>query len=184
MIFDARSVSRRWTTVTFEANFVRKIASSSAESPPPTTAIGLSRKKKPSQVAHVDTPWPISARSDGSPSSRADAPVATMSASRRVLAPRRSSRVNGRRETSTAVTSPWTISAPKRSACARISAISSGPMMPSRKPGKFSTIVVSISCPPASSPSMTSGLQVGARRVERGRQPGRAGPMMMTLTLS
>ena len=60
MIFDARSVSRRWMTVTFEANRVRNIASSIAESPPPTTAIGLPRKKNPSQVAHVDTPWPDS----------------------------------------------------------------------------------------------------------------------------
>ena len=45
MIFDARSLSRRCTSVTCDANFVRKIASSSAESPPPTTAIGLLRKK-------------------------------------------------------------------------------------------------------------------------------------------
>ena len=45
MIFDARSRSRRWRTVTCEANFVRKMASSMAESPPPTTAIGFSRKK-------------------------------------------------------------------------------------------------------------------------------------------
>ena len=30
-------------------------------------------------------------------------------------------------------------------------------MMPSRKPGQFSTIVVSINWPPASTPSMTSG---------------------------
>ena len=39
MIFEARNVSRRWTTVTLVANFVRKVASSMAESPPPTTAI-------------------------------------------------------------------------------------------------------------------------------------------------
>ena len=45
MIFDARSRSRRWSTVTCEANLVRKIASSMAESPPPTTAMGLPRKK-------------------------------------------------------------------------------------------------------------------------------------------
>ena len=89
MIFDARSVSRRWMTVTFDANFVRKIASSIAESPPPTTAIGRPRKKNPSQVAQVDTPWPISARSDGRPSSRADAPVAMMSVCVRILARRR-----------------------------------------------------------------------------------------------
>jgi hypothetical protein len=43
MIFDARNSSRRWSTVTFEANFVRKIASSIAESPPPTTTTSLSR---------------------------------------------------------------------------------------------------------------------------------------------
>ena len=35
------------------ANRVRKVASSSAVSPPPTTAISRSRKKKPSQVAHA-----------------------------------------------------------------------------------------------------------------------------------
>src|ERR1041384_3012247 len=36
MIFDARNASRRWMTVTFAANLVRKIASSLAESPPAT----------------------------------------------------------------------------------------------------------------------------------------------------
>ena len=56
MIFDARSASRRWTTVTDRANRVRNVASSMAESPPPTTAMSWSRKKKPSQVAHHDTP--------------------------------------------------------------------------------------------------------------------------------
>ena len=56
MILDARSSLRRWTTVTESPNFVRNSASSRAESPPPTTTIRLSRKKNPSQVAHVDTP--------------------------------------------------------------------------------------------------------------------------------
>ena len=60
MIFEARSSSRRWTTVTLSANLVRNIASSIAESPPPTTTISWPRKKKPSQVAQVDTPWPSS----------------------------------------------------------------------------------------------------------------------------
>ncbi len=41
MIFDARSSSRRWTTVHTDAKFVRKMASSMAESPPPTTAMSL-----------------------------------------------------------------------------------------------------------------------------------------------
>ena len=52
--------------------------------------------------------------------------------------------VNGRFCRSTLVTSPCITSAPKRSACTRISAIRSGPMIPSRNPGQFSTIVVSI----------------------------------------
>ena len=47
----ARSWSRRWTTVTERAKRVRYRASSMAESPPPTTAMSWSLKKKPSQVA-------------------------------------------------------------------------------------------------------------------------------------
>ncbi len=56
MIFDARSSARRWTIVTLLANLVRKFASSIAVSPPPTTSTSLSLKKKPSQVAHAETP--------------------------------------------------------------------------------------------------------------------------------
>ncbi len=56
MIFEARSESRRWTTVTLSANLVRNSASSIAESPPPTTAMSWPRKKNPSHVAHVDSP--------------------------------------------------------------------------------------------------------------------------------
>ena len=37
MTLEARSRSRRWTTVTLVANLVRNVASSRAESPPPTT---------------------------------------------------------------------------------------------------------------------------------------------------
>ena len=56
-------------------------------------------------------------------------------------------------------------SAPKRSACSRNFIMSSGPMMPSGNPGKFSTSVVSMSCPPGwsdvddGSPSMTRGFR-------------------------
>ena len=50
--------------MTLSANRVRNVASSSAESPPPTTAISCPRKKKPSQVAQVETPWPRRSRSD------------------------------------------------------------------------------------------------------------------------
>ena len=59
---------------------------------------------------------------------------------------------------STSTMSSETSSAPNRSAWARISSIRAGPMMPSRKPGKFSTSVVFISAPPAvTEPSNTSG---------------------------
>ena len=51
MIFDARNSSRRWTIVTFEANFARKIASSIAESPPPTIMRPCRAKNAASQVA-------------------------------------------------------------------------------------------------------------------------------------
>ena len=87
---------------------------------------------------------PSACRSDGSPSSRADAPVAMISA-RAVYSCSSVVTVNGRRERSTDVTWPWMISAPNRSAWPRIEAISSGPMIPSLKPGKFSTAVVIIS---------------------------------------
>jgi hypothetical protein len=45
MIFEARSASRRCTTFTFDANLVRKVASSIAVSPPPTTRTSFSLKK-------------------------------------------------------------------------------------------------------------------------------------------
>ena len=51
MIGDARNSARRWISVTLFANFVRKIASSIAESPPPTTTTSRSRKKAASQTA-------------------------------------------------------------------------------------------------------------------------------------
>ena len=70
MVLEARSSSRRWMTVTFEANLVRNRASSMAESPPPTTAMFWSRKKKPSHVAHQLTPCPEKRFSPSTPSSR------------------------------------------------------------------------------------------------------------------
>ena len=87
MIFDARKSPRRCTTVTDSANRLRNTASSRAESPPPITAMCWPRKKNPSQVAQVETPWPSSSRSLGKPSMSERAPVATMTA----LAPTSSS---------------------------------------------------------------------------------------------
>src|SRR5882672_7939735 len=71
MIFSARRLLRRWINVTLEAKLVRKIASSTAVLPPPMMHTSLSRKKKPSQVAQAETPWPRSSCSLGSPSQRA-----------------------------------------------------------------------------------------------------------------
>ena len=51
MIFDARNSARRLTITTLEENLARKIASSIAESPPPTITVGLSLKNAASQVA-------------------------------------------------------------------------------------------------------------------------------------
>ena len=76
MIREARNSSRRWMSVTLRANRVRKVASSMAESPPPTTAMSWSRKKKPSQVAQVLTPMPSRVSSPGTPRWRAAAPMA------------------------------------------------------------------------------------------------------------
>ena len=76
MILDARSSSRRCTIVTDRANRVRKVASSMAESPPPTTAMSCSLKKKPSQVAHHETPRPDRRFSFSRPISRYAEPVA------------------------------------------------------------------------------------------------------------
>ena len=56
MILLARNSSRRWMIVTVSANRVRNVASSIAESPPPTTTMCWLRKKKPSQVAQEETP--------------------------------------------------------------------------------------------------------------------------------
>jgi hypothetical protein len=46
-------------SLTFDANLVKNIASSTAALPPPTTATTCSLKKKPSQVAQAETPKPL-----------------------------------------------------------------------------------------------------------------------------
>ena len=134
MIFEARSSSRRWMTVTLVANRVRKMASSMAESPPPTTPSSWPRKKKPSQVAHVDTPWPRSLRSDSMPSIFAYAPVVMITArARHSSSP--AQMPNGAGEKSTFVAAWCRSSASNRAACFSMASISSGPMIPSGKPG-------------------------------------------------
>ncbi len=157
---EARRVSRRWITLTLRAKRERKVASSRAVSPPPTTAMSWSRKKKPSQVAHQETPRPDSLSSLGRSSLRCWEPVVTITARARWTLPSESVTVLMSPVRSTDTMSSGISSAPKRSAWARMLSISSGPMMPSRKPGKFSTSVVFISAPPAvTAPSKTRGLR-------------------------
>ena len=75
-----------------------------------------------------------------------------------------------------------TSSAPKRSAWARISSISAGPMIPSRNPGKFSTSVVFISAPPAvTEPSKTNGCSEARAAYTAAVYPAGPEPTMMTL---
>ncbi len=83
MIGEARNSSRRCTRYTLLAKREMKLASSMAESPPPTTVTTLSRKNEASQVAQYETPRPCSRTSDSSPSWRAVAPVATITVSAR-----------------------------------------------------------------------------------------------------
>ena len=131
----ARRESRRWITVTLLAIFERKLASSIAVSPPPTTPISLPRKKKPSQVAQAETPWPERSFSEGMSSHLAEAPVAMITVSASISCPPSPVMRKGRLERSASVTIPSMISVPNRSACARNNSISSGPRMPLGKPG-------------------------------------------------
>ncbi|KAH0459065.1 hypothetical protein IEQ34_011879 [Dendrobium chrysotoxum] len=69
----------------------------------------------------------------------------------------------GREEKSTEVTVSERTSVPNRTVWARHRSMSSNPRMPSGKPGKFSTSVVVVSCPPAAMslaihPSKRTGL--------------------------
>src|SRR4029078_1208210 len=60
----------------------------------------------------------------------------------------------------------------------------SGPMMPSRWPGQFSTSVVSISWPPASRPSMTSGFRLARAVDSPAVSPAGPDPITMTFRTS
>ena len=70
-----QSLSVLHPLVTLLQNLVRNVASSIAESPPPTTITSLSLKKAPSHVAHVDIPCPLCLSSLSASSHIASAPV-------------------------------------------------------------------------------------------------------------
>src|SRR5829696_6607176 len=80
---------------------------------------------------------------------------------------------------STSVTSCGRSSAPKRSACVRMSSISCGPWMPSGNPGKFSTSVVVISAPPNCEPSNTRGCRLARAAYVAAVYPAGPDPMMI-----
>src|SRR5438128_309759 len=121
MIREPRNWSRRWSSITSGEKRVRKVASSRAVSPPPTTAMRLPLKKKPSHVAHAETPRPRRRVSLSRPSHNALAPVATTTESAVYIEPPAHIR-NGGPVRSTRSTSTSTRRAPKRSAWSRIRA--------------------------------------------------------------
>ncbi|MNS60284.1 hypothetical protein D3C72_932730 [compost metagenome] len=106
-----------------------------AVSPPPTTMTSLPRKKKPSQVAQALTPRPWSIFSDSRPSHSALAPVAMTIAWASCKLPLASHTLKGRFEKSTLVIRSEINWVPKRSAWARNSCMSSGPVTDLAKPG-------------------------------------------------
>ena len=59
------------------------------------------------------------------------------------------------------------MSVPQRSDWARMRSMSSGPRMPSGKPGKFSTSVVVVSCPPAATPPAMRPSSISGRMLAR-----------------
>ena len=155
------------------ANFVRKSASSNAESPPPTTYTSFSRKNEASQVAQAETPRPLCCSSDSIPSQRALAPVATMTARERYSSSPTQTR-NGCSEKSTRVTSSVTYSAPNRSAWRRKSDIISGPHDPVGVAGVVLDVAGDHQLAAPGEALDDEGLEVGARGVERGRIAGGA----------
>ena len=130
----ARSLSRRCTTWTAGENFVRNVASSMAESPPPTTTISCPLKNGPSQVAQYETPRPASADSPARPSLRGLAPVHMMTASASYSSPEVRT-FSGSRLKSTLTASSSSIVVPMRRDCSRMSDMRSGPITPPLKPG-------------------------------------------------
>ena len=158
IIFDARNESRRCINTTLVANLVKKLASSIAESPPPTTAISCPRKKNPSQVAHHETPRPDKRFSFSIPISLYAEPVAKITERANKVLPEPSFNVLTSPANFISTISSVIIWVPNRAACLRIASIRSGPIMPFSKPGKFSTSVVFISAPPAvTEPSYITG---------------------------
>ena len=180
MTFEALNTALRWIIVTLLANLVKNVASSMAESPPPTTITSSPLKKAPSQVAQVDMPLPFCPCSPSAPSHIASAPVQIMTVSALNSSP--STHIpNGREEKSTFSTFLSTTLSPNLSACERRSIIISGPPMPWGYPGKFSMSEVSINCPPDMYPANIIGSIMALAEYRPAVYPAGPDPMMMTL---
>ena len=133
MIAEARNSGLRCTMLTLPANFDRKVASSMAVSPPPTTSVSAPRKKAASQVAQYETPRAASSSSPGTPSFFGSAPIARITERVLISLP----------PTSTMCVPPFSVASsmrvassvmkrvPKRSAWSRRSCIICGPITPS-----------------------------------------------------
>ena len=116
----------------------------------------LSLKNGASQGAQEDTPRPINFCSLGNPSHVVWAPVAIITdLALYSLFPTHAENSPTFLK-ATFSTSSSTIFAPNLSACLRILSMSFGPMIPSGNPGKFSTSVVNINCPPQEVPPITT----------------------------
>jgi hypothetical protein len=92
--------------------------------------------------------------------------------------------INGLEEKSTDTTFSFIISVPKRVTCLVIFSISSGPKIPSGNPGKFSTSVVNINCPPGAIPPMTKGFNSARAAYKAAVKPAGPLPIIIVLRMS
>ena len=150
--FSALNSFLLWINFTLDANFVRNIASSTAAFPPPTTATTFSLKKKPSHVAHAETPKPLNFCSDSKFNHLAWAPVEIIMLSAVYFWPLSPTASKGVDFKFTDEMWSSIISVPTALAWSLIWSINHGPWITSAKPGKFSTSVVVVNCPPGAEP--------------------------------
>ena len=126
IIFDARSVSRRWMSVTLRGQLreVDRLLHRRVAAADDGHAAALEEEAVARRAG--ETPLPDSCVSTPRPSHFADAPVAMMIACAVYVVLPDHDRERARREVDPCHV-PWTISAPKRSACARSAASGRAP---------------------------------------------------------
>src|ERR1700677_2839721 len=112
---------------------------------------------------------------------RGDASVAMMTVFARIVLSEQTSFL-GKEEKSTDRTSACSNRVPNFAACFLRLSISRKPSTPSGNPGKFSTSLVVVSCPPGSGPSMTSGPRLARAAYTAAVRPAQPVPMMTTFS--